>query len=698
MERTVETERRKVSKLERHLSQMQTVQSNVDRSLRLIDQKIALLTSAHFSGIHRSLNPSSSQFDTDDSAMMELLQTPLPDLNDPSAGGGGSGHRSTVKDSAKIHAMKSYLREKKYSLRESLSPSASPSRPLTSGGSPSSSSPLAAAAAGPPPPLSHFQDFEEEFGGSSVDSQGLLDEYVLERIDHLDTMVNDTLIKKFQHSERLSRQMTHELKTVQDTVKELEMVSADLTTKGGLHGGGALMDLDYFALQEKNFKTLSFDLRDHWEKVSDELERKLSRIDSILKQTSEPIGGGVHDSNKGNLATSAALVTALGGVVVGGGGGGGHDDITKKLLNFKHKMKLFFESFAQCFESSALSPPPPSSAGAGAGPSSSGVSVGAGDGASSNSNSSSNGHNSREALLTTLTPTLKELLRDSYDITRLETMIRDAYHNKLPGGPTLPVSYIPSKLPDLLKITQKKTIQFLNKGINKFDLHASVTALQDLVTGLVSHHSFHQNNEDVKIALTLKADQKTVDQLQLKKASLIDLQKFREYVNDEIDSMRETLVKNASSSMKLLAAAAAATAGGGVGGGGGDHELHERFQIILSQFQDLKRSISGYVPRQEIEMALQAILDEMRGLKRVAVEKDHLNERLKTKADKDEIERFLPHPLALSLSLSLTLCLSLCLSFSLCTLPRQAPQSPLFLHWQSRQWACPGNASQMSLV
>lgn len=582
LERTIDSERRKISKIEKQVAQLLNSQGNVDRSLKLVDQKISLLTSAHFSGIS-SYHPSGhSASDPAQSAMLQVLQTPLPDLNEPSEGISLS-NRGTIRDPAKIQSMKSFLREKKMSMRAEGSGASSPSRPS------SHVSPHQPRATLLNPQLSSLQDFEDDVGASSVDSQGLLDEYVLERIENLDTIVNDTLLNKVNATEKLSRQLTHDIKTVQDSVKELEIISTDLTTKG--NSASTLMDFDYNLLLEKNFKSLTFDLKEQWEKVWDEIERKISRIDTIMKQTDT-----LHESAKGNspppsqipASTSPSHASNI----------NAYDDITKKLVNFKNKIRTLFESFSQCIESPE----------------------------------------GKEAILATLTPCLNDLLRESHEVLRTEVAIKDAIQNKIPGVP-LPISYISNKLPELLKTSQKKTVQFLNKGINKLDLLSSILSLQETITTLVPQTIFQQNNEDLKIALTLKADQKTVDSLQLKKASLIDLQKFREYVNDEIDSMRETLVKNASNNMKLLSNITAAAGGGQ--GGADQHELNDRFNIIISQFQDLKRSIAGYVPRPEIETALQAILDEIRIIKRVSVEKDQLNEKLKMKADRDEIDRYL---------------------------------------------------------
>jgi hypothetical protein len=641
LERVIDTEKRRIGKIDKQVSHLQNVQSNVDRSLRLIDQKIALLTSAHFSGIssHQyamlptGTSSSSTQPNDSQRSILELLQTPLPDLNGPSEGGAGGGHRSTVKDSAKIQTMKSFLRDKRLSTRVDSS-SSSPPPPSHGPG------PLYSQLSS----LHDFGDGDDGAGVSSVDSQGLLDEYVLERIDNLDTIINETILTKMQQTEKLSRQMTHELKTVQDTVKELEVLSSDFTSKGGPQNSSSssssssLLDYDYHQLQERMMKSLSYDLKEQWEKVYEEVDKKLLKIDLILKQSETTLihtGTSTHDT-KGNLS----LLAGVGGGA-GGGGGSGYDDITKKLFSFKNKIRSFFESFTQCMEyvNHATSTSP---AGHTMEHSNHGG-HGNHSGRDGGHNHTTHSHNNKELILSSLTSILKDLLHDSSDILKTEIMIKDLLQNKLPGHPSYPVSYILTKLPDLLKITQKKTIEFLNKGINKLDLLTSIQSLQDLVTTLVPTHLFQQNNEDLKIALTLKADQKSVDLLSLKKASLVDLQKFREYVNDEIDSMRETLVKNASNSMKMLSSltATAGGAGGGGGGGGGDHELNERFQIIISQFHELKKSMAGYVPRPEIESALQAILDEIRSVKRGSVDKEIFSEKLKMKADREEIERLL---------------------------------------------------------
>jgi hypothetical protein len=642
LERQLDTEKRRVGKIDKQIHHLQTVQSNVDRSLKLIDQKIALLTSAHFSGISGHQYVASSGAAGTSDSILQLLQTPLPELNGPSeAGGVGGSGRSTMRESQRIQSMKSFLREKRLSSRiETSSPPPHGSGASGGGTNGDLNRPLYSQ-------LSSLQDFDEDGPGglSSVDSQGLLDEYVLERIDNLDSMINDTLLQKVHETEKLNRQMTHELKTVQDTVKELEVLTSDKANGGGAGGGMGmgLLDYDYNSLQERNLKSLSYDLKEHWEKVLEETDKKLQRIDLIMKQSSD-----ITSATSGGTSTLLPHHLSLGGVVATSGSHG-YDDITKKLFSFKNKLKLFFESFSQCMEqvnaNGGLNTAPPGSDREHSNHSS--ARLNAPHSNTGNGRDRESSLTNRELILNTLTPLLKDLLHDSYDIQKTEMSIKDSLQQKLPGqlsNTSLPVSCtIQTKLPELLKPTQKKTIQFLNKGISKLQLQHQLTSLLETVSTLVPTHLYQQTNEDMKIALTLKADQKTVDLLSLKKASLIDLQKFREYVNDEIDSMRETLVKNASNSMKLLSSLThTSNPNGGAGNGtSSSTELEDRFQILLSQFLDLKKSISGYVPRTEIESALQAILEEIRVVKRGSVERETLQEKLKMKADRDEIDKLL---------------------------------------------------------
>jgi hypothetical protein len=80
------------------------------------------------------------------------------------------------------------------------------------------------------------------------------------------------------------------------------------------------------------------------------------------------------------------------------------------------------------------------------------------------------------------------------------------------------------------------------------------------------------------------------------------------------------------------------------GSSGGEMATHvshlsERFDILHKRHQELTTQCTTYVPREEVEQALQAILAEMRQMKNNSISPDVLKESLQTKANAAEVQR-----------------------------------------------------------
>jgi hypothetical protein len=69
------------------------------------------------------------------------------------------------------------------------------------------------------------------------------------------------------------------------------------------------------------------------------------------------------------------------------------------------------------------------------------------------------------------------------------------------------------------------------------------------------------------------------------------------------------------------------------------NKLSRRFDILHRYHQDLSTQCSSFVPRQEVEQALQALLAEMRVMKNNSITPDLLKETLKNKASVSEVQR-----------------------------------------------------------
>lgn len=73
----------------------------------------------------------------------------------------------------------------------------------------------------------------------------------------------------------------------------------------------------------------------------------------------------------------------------------------------------------------------------------------------------------------------------------------------------------------------------------------------------------------------------------------------------------------------------------------GVKELHNRFDLLVNQFNDLKNDSQKLVPRDEIEEAMTGLLAEMKNLRMNSVTPKLLEDSLNVKADKKELNKLL---------------------------------------------------------
>jgi hypothetical protein len=242
---------------------------------------------------------------------------------------------------------------------------------------------------------------------------------------------------------------------------------------------------------------------------------------------------------------------------------------------------------------------------------------------------------SREEIITTIYDTMEDVRQDALQVVVFEEEIRTFIEQKDPGM-TLSVSQIPTHLPELLHDACAKTTEVLGEKIEKYDLATRIDELTALVRTKVDIPLFITLEEDLRIALTLKADQKQTDTALDKKASLVDVQKFREYVTDEIDAMRAMLATSSQRTQSYQGASASTAEFEAMAAG-----LTQRMDKLFKNMQETSAKIGGLVPRQEIETALQALLDEVKAVKGACVDKRALEDRLRSKADNAEVDRLL---------------------------------------------------------
>jgi hypothetical protein len=517
MERNMEAQNKRLAKSEKVLEDLKVSQSRLEKAVQLVNQKVEAIAG---DGI----------LPTNGAAMLDISAIPVSATASvaPSDVGGCDEEEppavyKPVKDGKRMTTLKTKLKEERLSQR---------------------------------PVIEHSNSMESL---ESLDSRGLVDDYMLDKMNIIDSTIKDDLAVKVLELEFNNERLQNTVKALQDAVKDLEKAAEDAKDHP------VVVEYDHASHVRKYFKGVTYEAKDGWERVFEELDKKVARMEYLTAQNGEK-----------------------------------PDEYALRLIEFRKMMEKALvdidSGLTAMKEAEANSAP-----------------------------------DVKEAVLASLSPVLEGLMHVSGSIGDLEATYKQNYDKKTPGQ-AIPISQMPSKLSDLITSANKKSTNFLDQGISQVALKKRMGEMQEAIDDKVCVANFHKFNDDMHIALTLKADNKALDAVNIKKASCLELQKFREHVADEIDSMRELLVKNAASASKMLASVTSSR--------GDDGELAQRFDLLYGQFQEMQRGVSSFVPRSEIEIALQALLDEVKSVQRSTVDKDVLFEKLKKKADRGDVDRW----------------------------------------------------------
>lgn len=191
---------------------------------------------------------------------------------------------------------------------------------------------------------------------------------------------------------------------------------------------------------------------------------------------------------------------------------------------------------------------------------------------------------------------------------------------------------------EALSQASQRSSRFLDEKIDKTNLKRRIEAIEQELLDKVNMYTVNELDKDLRVALSMKADHKTVDLLNQKKASNVDLQNLREMVLEQIDSLMSMHL--AANSKQILQSSKASSDDGGKYANERLDDLSQRFEMLYRQFQDTLTRISSFAPREEVEAALQSVLEEMKSVKTNYVDKVLLQEKLSRKANAGELEKY----------------------------------------------------------
>jgi len=189
------------------------------------------------------------------------------------------------------------------------------------------------------------------------------------------------------------------------------------------------------------------------------------------------------------------------------------------------------------------------------------------------------------------------------------------------------------------------TTPLVDELLDKFHLKHRIDMLEARIVTKATKHSVAVMDQDIKSKLNAKVEHTDFTATMTKKASVSELQQFRELTYKQLDDIRNTLANN--------------EVHGGAPNTGfvvmdknrlpeeGETEkekaermvIFNRFELLHKQFNDLTQYCEKFVPRDEVEKAMHAIVVQVKLLKTNGVELPVMKEALKKKADAEDVKK-----------------------------------------------------------
>ena len=179
----------------------------------------------------------------------------------------------------------------------------------------------------------------------------------------------------------------------------------------------------------------------------------------------------------------------------------------------------------------------------------------------------------------------------------------------------------------------KMCLPILDHRVDKITMRRRVEKLEILVRDKADTYLLTELENELRNGVNAKADRHELLTIAAKKVSMGELQRLKDQLMKQIVGLR------------------------GEEGHGGGHEgagmssehflefnselkrLRERFDVFHNLHEDLATQCDLYVPREEVEQALRALLNEMKLMKTNSVSPEHLKESLKMKANSSEVQK-----------------------------------------------------------
>lgn len=194
---------------------------------------------------------------------------------------------------------------------------------------------------------------------------------------------------------------------------------------------------------------------------------------------------------------------------------------------------------------------------------------------------------------------------------------------------------------DTMRLVWEASLPLLDHRVNKITMRRRLTALEAAVRSKADATVVSSLEAELRYMIAAKADQKELLSIMSKKVSIGELQRLKDQLMKQIVSIRGFEYSQAGT----LNTREEGISDGGLTSAEGLEmsselkQLGRRFDILHSFHEDLVTQCTGYVPREEVEQALRALLGELKIMKGNSITADLLGESLKTKANASEVQK-----------------------------------------------------------
>lgn len=185
---------------------------------------------------------------------------------------------------------------------------------------------------------------------------------------------------------------------------------------------------------------------------------------------------------------------------------------------------------------------------------------------------------------------------------------------------------------DTMRKVLEACLSLLDRKVNKITMRRRLTALERIVSSKADLSSFLSMEAELRAMMASKVDHADLLSITSKKVSLGEHERLKDQLMKQMVSIRG-FDSTAAQQRCPGDASDAADPNSAI------ELLARRFEILYTFHEDLAAQCRSYVPREEVEQALRALLAEMKVMKNNSVTPDTFADSLSTKASATEVQR-----------------------------------------------------------